>query len=106
MDKEAILEMSKQENKGMDIANLEVSKSGMQIGWVVVICLLAVVAVVDAIKYHRVDNGIFFALMAGSFSVFVYKYAKLRKKHELFISITYGIAAICFLIGWIIGLSL
>ena len=104
MNKEDILEMSKQENKGLDIANLEAAKSGMQIGWIVVICLLALVAVVDAIKFNHLDSGIFFAVMAGSFSIFLYKYMKLRKKHELCVSVIYGISALCFLVSWIINL--
>ena len=105
MNKEDILEMSKQENKGQDLANLEVSKSGMQIGWITIICLLAAVSVVDAIVYSRVNNGIFFSVMAGSCAVFLYKYIRLRKKHEICISIIYAISAICFLIAWIISLT-
>ena len=105
MNKEAILEMSKQENKGQDLANLEISKSGMQIGWVLAICLLAVISVTEAIIYSRVNNGVFFSVMAGCASVFMYKYIKLHKKHELIISVIYGIASICFLVAWIISLS-
>ena len=104
MNKEDILEMSKQENKGQDLANLEVSKSGMQIGWTLIICLLAVVSVVDAVVYSRINNGVFFSVMAGSCAVFLYKYIKLRKKHELFVSVLYAISAVCFLIAWIMSL--
>ena len=43
MNREEILAKSQQENHGQDIVNLEVSKNGMQIGWVVIICLLAFV---------------------------------------------------------------
>ena len=49
MNKEEILAKSKQENRGQDIANLEVSKANMQFGWITAVCLLSLVAVVEAI---------------------------------------------------------
>ena len=55
MNKEEILAKSKQENRGQDIASLEAAKSAMQIGWTVIICLLAAVSVVDALVYGRIN---------------------------------------------------
>ncbi|MDO4810655.1 MAG: DUF6442 family protein [Eubacteriales bacterium] len=104
MNREEILEKSKQENQGKDIADLEVSKSSMQFGWLVAVCLLAIVAVVEALVYDRVNNGIFFAVMAGCAAIFISKYRKLRKRHELIISLIYAFAAISFLIAWILQL--
>ena len=101
MNKEEILARSKQENRGQDIADLEVSKASMQIGWIVIICLLALVSVVDALVFERVDSGVFFAVMAGCAAVFAVKYRKMRRRHELVFSIVYGLAALAFLIAWI-----
>ena len=56
MNREEILAKSQQENHGQDIANLEVSKNGMKIGWVVIICLLAFVSVVNAIAGLRIGS--------------------------------------------------
>ena len=61
MNREEILAKSQQENHGQDIANLEVSKNGMKIGWVVIICLLAFVSVVNAIVFERMSSEVFFA---------------------------------------------
>ena len=94
MNREEILEKSRQENHGQDIANLEVA-----------VCLLAVVAVTEAIKYDRMNSGIFFAVMAGCSAIFIRKYLKLHKKHELYISIVYVIAAAAFLVSWILQLT-
>ncbi len=105
MNREEILAKSKQENRGQDVANLEISMYSIQFGWIVAICLLAVVAVLDAILFKRMDNGIFFAVMASSSSVFFVKYLKLRKRHELVIAIVYAVAAIAFLIAWIMQLT-
>ena len=105
MNREEILEKSRQENHGQDIANLEVSRSSIVFGWIVAVCLLAVVAVTEALKYDRMNNGIFFAIMAGCAAIFIRKYMKLRKQHELYISIIYVVGAIAFLVGWILQLA-
>ena len=105
MNKEEILAKSKQENRGQDIANLEVSKASMQFGWITAVCLLALVAVVEAIVYKRMNAGIFFAVTAGCSAIFINKYLKLRKRHELYIAIVYMIVAIAFFIAWILRLT-
>ena len=104
MNKEEILAKSKQENRGQDIASLEAAKSSMQIGWTVIICLLAAVSVVDALVYGRINYECFFAVMAGSAAVFAVKYAKIRKRHELVLAVLYAAAAVAFLTGWILQL--
>ena len=105
MNKEEILEKSRQDNHGQDFAELEVSKSSMALGWIVAICILSIVAVVEAVKYGRMNSGIFFAVMAGLSTIFIRKYLILRHKHELFISIVYVVAALAFLASWIIQLT-
>ncbi|MBR4500930.1 MAG: hypothetical protein IKP22_03465 [Clostridia bacterium] len=104
-NREEILAKSRQENRGQDVANLEVSRSSIVFGWIVAVCLLAVVAVTEAIKYDRMNNGIFFAVMAGCSAIFIRKYLKLRQRHELYISIIYVIGAAAFLASWIIQLA-
>ena len=104
MNRDEILEKSRQENRGQDVASLEVSRSSIVFGWIVAVCLLAFVSVVEAIKYDRMNSGIFFAVMAGCSAIFIRKYLKLRKKHELYISIIYVIAAVAFLVAWILQL--
>jgi hypothetical protein len=51
------------------------------------------------------NSGIFFAVMAGCSAIFIRKYLKLHKKHELYISIVYVIAAAAFLVSWILQLT-
>ena len=105
MNKEEILAKSKQENHGQDIASLEVSKASMLFGWITAVCMLAFVAVVEALVHDRMNSGIFFAVMAGCSAIFINKYLKLRKRHELYIAIVYVIAAVAFLISWIFQLT-
>ena len=105
MNKEEILAKSKQENHGQDIASLEVSKASMLFGWITAVCMLAFVAVVEALVHDRMNSGIFFAVMAGCSAIFINKYLKLHKRHELYIAIVYIIATVAFLISWILQLT-
>ena len=105
MNREEILAKSRQENRGQDAAGLAVSRSSIVLGWIVAVCMLAVVAVTEAIKYDRMNSGIFFAVMAGCSAIFIRKYLKLRKKHELYISIVYVFGTAAFLISWILQLA-
>ncbi|MBP5729170.1 MAG: hypothetical protein J6Y48_19050 [Clostridia bacterium] len=105
MNKDEILAKSKLENRGMDMVNLEVSKNSMQVGWVVLVLLLSAAMVITAIIKGRMSLEISFSILAGSASVFGYKYMKLHKKHELIVTILYGLGALACLIGWIIQLT-
>ena len=104
MNREEILARSQQENHGQDIVNLEVSKDSMKIGWVVIICLLCAVSVVDAIVFGRTNSEVFFAVTAATSVVFFIKYRKLHQKHELFIAVIDAVAAAAFLVSWILQL--
>ena len=105
MNKEEILAKSKQENRGMDYVNLEVSRNSMQFGWVVIVILLAAAMVGNAVTQERASYEIGFAILAGSAAVFGYKYLKLRKKHELVFTVLYGLGALANLVGWILQLT-
>lgn len=59
----------------------------------------------EALVHDRMDSGIFFGIMAGLCAIFINKYVKLRKRHELYIAIAYMIAAIAFFIAWILQLT-
>lgn len=105
MNRDEILLKSQMENRGQDVAGLEVSKACILVGWIVAVVLLAIVSVVDAFVYERVNNEIFFAVMAGCTAIFLLKYLKLRKRHELVIAVVYAFASLAFLIAWILQLA-
>ena len=104
MTREEILEKSQNENKGKDIVEEEFIKKGFLVCWIVSLVAASMVAVIEAIVLEKQNSGLFFTLMSGLFAFFLIKYIKLRKKHELFITVMYGIAATCFLAAWIISL--
>ncbi|MBR2281898.1 MAG: hypothetical protein IJ863_04680 [Spirochaetales bacterium] len=105
MTKEEILERSRSENRGKDIVEEEFIRKGFLVCWIVSLVLAAMVAMVEGVVLGITNYGIFFSLMSGLFSFFLMKYIRLRKRHELFITIMYGVAAICFLICWILNLA-
>ena len=47
MNKEEILAISQNENKGKDVADVELSKTGIRAGWIVTVCLAVAAAVID-----------------------------------------------------------
>ena len=104
MNREEILAKSKQENRGIDYVNMEISKNSMQVGWTVSILLMAAIMVVNAVVKERNSFEIGFAMLAGTSVIFGYKYAKLHKKHELVVTILFALGAIANLVGWILQL--
>lgn len=104
MNKDEILQASRNENQNKDIAGIEISKSGIRTGWIVTVCLAAAVAVLDGIWFGRAAYEILFAVFTGLAVVFFCKYANLKKIHELIVAICYSIGSLGFLIGWIMQL--
>ncbi|MGN0907427.1 MAG: DUF6442 family protein [Bullifex sp.] len=102
MTKEEILEKSRKEMKGMDVADIEISKSAIQTGWLVAVSLTAVIVVADAVVFSSIPVEMLFCIFGGLATVFWIKYFRLKKRHELFVGVMYTIAALCFLISWFI----
>lgn len=104
MNRDEVLARSQKENHGQDIVNLEIAKDSLKNGWIVIVCLLAVVSVVDALVFDRMNSEVFFAITAATSVVFFLKYYKLHQKHELFIAIIDAVAAAAFFVAWILEL--
>lgn len=102
MNKEEILAKSRKENKDTDLFEKEVvSKActvGTYIGWVAVIIALAI----SGFLTHRYNFSVCFVFFAVESGIFITKYTKLRKIHELLVSILYVILAILSLVLYIL----
>lgn len=105
MNREEILQASKEENRNRDIAEIENAKAGIRIGWIVTVCLVVIVGLINNHVYGRGFNEMLFVVCAGLATVFFSKFAKTRKRHELFVALAYTIGAIGWLVGWIIQLT-
>lgn len=104
VNKEYILQKAQQENNGRDYADIEAQKSGTRAAYYVGVLLVIVVDIVNGIVLHNVNRGIDFVLFSMAFVAFLTKYIKLRKRHELFVAIGWGAAALCMLFVWILQL--
>lgn len=104
MNKEEILAKAQGENKGVDLVDKEAQKIGGLISYIVIVCLIIIVDIVNGIVLHNVNRGPDFALFAMSFAMFLVKYIKLRKVHELIIAIMFALLSISMLVVWILQL--
>ena len=105
MNREDILARAQQEGKNQDLPDLEAQKSGGLTAYVIGFSLLALVTVVNRIVLNYFDYGVYFAMLSMPFVLFLSKYRRLRKKHELLLTILFGIGAFLMLVSWILHLT-
>ena len=104
MDKQEILLKAQRENKGQDFVEKEVQKSATWVSYFVVVILMIVVDMVNGFVLHNVNRGADFALFTMAFTAFLVKYIKLRKTHELIVTICWGLCSVAMLVVWILQL--
>ncbi len=105
MNKNEILLKAQKENKGKDIADLDVQRKGAYFAYFTGLFLIIIWDVVEGFTFHHINYGgnmVLFAMAATAFSV---KYLQLRKTHELIFSLIYGLGTIAFLVLWILQLN-
>ena len=104
MEKNEILKKAQQENKGKDLADLEAQKKATNVAFTVGGLTIIAILIVDLIISKTFNYGVMGGLFVMLFSGFLTKYIVLRKKHELVVTICYGLIAIGFLTIWILKL--
>ena len=104
MNREDILKMAQQENGGKDVADLEAQRRGAYFAYLIGICLILAVDIVEGIVLHRISFGCNMAMFVMAFTAFVTKYRIRRQKHELFVAIAYGVGAAVWAALWVLQL--
>ncbi len=104
MEKEEILAKAQKENQGVDLVDKQAQREGAWIAYFVAVLAIIVVDLVNGFVLNNVNRGADFALFSMAFTAFLIKYIKLRKTHELFVTIFQGIGAIGMLVWWILQL--
>lgn len=104
MDKEEILAKAQQENGGADLVDKQAQKDGTWIAYFVALLCIIMVDIINGVVLHNINRGADFALFAMAFTVFLIKYIRLRKRHELFVMICWGIGTLGMLTWWILQL--
>ena len=104
MEKEEILLKAQQENKGKDLADLEAANKGTNLAFMIGGLGMIAIVIAEFIVTERFPYGPMCGLGIMLFVVFLYKYIKLRKKHELVMTIIYGVWMVVWAILWIMQL--
>ena len=104
MEKEEILAKAQKENNGVDLADRSAQKDGAWIAYIAFVILVIVVDTVNGLVLHNVNRGMDFVLFTAAFIVFLVKFIRLRKKHELIPLILWGVLSISMLVVWILQL--
>ena len=104
MNREDILKRAQQENNGRDYADIEAQKSGTRAAYFIAVILVIIVDLVNGFVLGYVNRGMDFVLFTMAFVAFLTKYIKLRKRHELFVAIMWGLLALMMLAMWILQL--
>ena len=98
MNKEEILARSRNENKGMDIIELQslekASRIAAQVG-MLLCCFVAVMEVAVTGQVSMESWLIYFGILS---TLFLMKYRLMKKRHELFLSIFYTALFLMFLV--------
>lgn len=105
MNKEDILARAQQEGKELDLPDREAQRNGAWAAYIVGVVLLILVDTVNGIVLHYVNRGADFALFSMAFVIFLIKYLRLRKRHELIVAVIWGVLALSMLAVWVLQLT-
>lgn len=101
MNKEEILAKSRMENKDQDIFEKEVMKDAANVGAITSISLCTVFFVLQIVLGEGINYGMWAIVFSMEAAIFTVKAIKLKKKHEIAISIMYIIATVLMSIAYI-----
>ena len=105
MNREEILAKAQNEGREQDLPDREAQRSGAWVAYIVGVVLLILVDTVNGFVLHYVNRGADFALFSMAFVMFLIKYLRLRRRHELIIAIIWGVLALSMLAVWILQLA-
>lgn len=101
MNKDEILEKSRKENKNQDIYENEVIIKGNQYACLASAVLATVFFVIQIFTGGGINYGLYAVVFSMPMGSFWFKFVKLRRKHELLVSIIYTIAVLAFSAAYI-----
>ena len=105
MNREEILAKAQSEGHEQDLPDYEAQRSGAWVAYILGVILLILVDIVNGFVLHNVNRGSDFALFSMACVLFLTKYLRLRKKHELIMTIFWGVLALSMLVVWILQLT-
>ena len=101
MDKDEILARSRKENKDRDFVDMEAQAKAYSIAAHVGGMVCGILAVLHVIFTEELDYGIWTVYFSVLATAMIYKYVKLRKRHELVIGLFYGACCVMFFVFYL-----
>ena len=104
MNREDILAKAQSEGRGKDVADLDAQRRGAYFAYLIGICLIVAVDIIEGIVLHRISYGCNMAMFVMACTAFTIKFRLRGKKHELFVALAYGLGAVVWTVLWILQL--
>lgn len=104
MNREEILEKSRQENKNQDIFEKDVIVKGYQYSCLVATVIATLFFIVQIFTGGGMNYGHYAVVFAMPTGQFWFKYINLRRKHELILAVLYSLCVIGFSIAHLYSL--
>jgi len=104
MNKDEILEKSRSENKDQDVFDLDVQKTAAKIALLTTAILCCIVIIIKTLITKAVPYEFVMILSGMEAAIFITKYVKLHKKHELTVAILYSLTFLLTGTAWIMQL--
>ncbi len=98
MEKDEILKKSREENKNRDFVEEEAVNRANAVAFSVGMMVCGLLSVLHAIFLESVEFSVWVVMWAISASVFLVKYRRLHKRHELIFGLFYGALSIFFFV--------
>ena len=105
MNKEEILAKSREENKNQDIYEYDVLKSAGSIATRIGLIFCCLIALLEVIFTGKVSFGSWFIFFGMLSTLFLVKFIKLHRRHELLVTVLYFALCIMFFILFIIQIT-
>ena len=104
MNKEEILQASRNENQNRDIYELEVVSKAQRFGGLIAVSVTFVLMVIEHVVLDSGTNyGYFLIILSAGTGLWLYKAAKMKKKHEIFLAVFWAVLTIYALVMVVLG---
>ena len=95
MNKDEVLQASRNENQNKDIYELEVISKGQRIGGLIGLCVAFALMLVERVILDIGTNyGYFCIILSAGEGLWIYKAVKLKRKHEILLAVFWTVMAV------------
>jgi hypothetical protein len=104
MNKDEILEKSRNENQNKDIYEMEIINKGQRIGGLIGVSVTFALMLIERVILDIGTNyGYFLIILSAGAGLWIYKAVKMKKKHEILLAVIWSLFAVYTLVMVILG---